>query len=74
VFGGGLIGAGDLLMASVQRHFDELTWRFEGDRPKLAAATLGGDAGVIGAAALARVELCGGMPDTRGERPADESS
>ena len=57
VFSGGLIEAGSLLFDAIETHFDDLTWRFKGDRPTLAAATLGPLAGVTGAGALARAEL-----------------
>lgn len=51
---GGLIQAGDQLLDPVRRHFDRLSWRIAPDRPRIELATLGGNAGVIGAAALAR--------------------
>lgn len=55
VLGGGLINAGAELLDPVRKHFDELTWRVSKDYPTIDFATLGGDAGVIGAAALARI-------------------
>ncbi|MGE0480682.1 MAG: ROK family protein [Phycisphaerae bacterium] len=54
VLAGGLINAGDLLLLPVQRHFERLTWKMAPDSPRIELAKLGGDAGVIGAAALAR--------------------
>ena len=55
VIGGGVSAAGDLLLDAIREHFRaNLTGR--GHRPELAirAATLGNDAGLIGAADLAR--------------------
>lgn len=54
VLAGGLINAGDVLLAPVLRHFERLTWKMAPDSPRIELAVLGGDAGVIGAAALAR--------------------
>ncbi len=53
VFAGGLINAGEKLMGPVQGHFDRLSWKIAPDAPRIALATLGTDAGTIGAAALA---------------------
>lgn len=55
VFAGGLINAGDKLLTPVRTHFEQQTWRIAKDQPQLELATLAGDAGLIGAAALARV-------------------
>jgi glucokinase len=55
--GGGMSGAGDLLLDSVQRHFSELTWNLAEDQPRIVLAELGNDAGMIGAARLALEEL-----------------
>ena len=55
VIGGGVSAAGDLLLDPIRQHFRaNLTGRTH--RPELAirAATLGNDAGLIGAADLAR--------------------
>lgn len=54
VLGGGLTGAGAQLLESVRMHFRRLTWHVVDDAPRLALATLGDSAGVIGAAAAAR--------------------
>ncbi len=54
VLAGGLIKAGDRLLRPVQAHFDRLSWKIAPDAPRIAFATLGNDAGTIGAAALAR--------------------
>lgn len=59
VLGGGLSGAGDQLLGPLRRHFAELTWNIADDVPEFELARLGNDAGVIGAAALARLEYDG---------------
>ena len=56
VVGGGVIAAGDLLLDPVRSEVRERALRPMNETPILEA-TLGNDAGVIGAAALARVEL-----------------
>lgn len=54
VIGGGLAAAGDLVLASARVHFaEELTGGGHRPSPRFVVATLGNDAGVIGAAALA---------------------
>ncbi|HMQ15269.1 MAG TPA: ROK family protein [Phycisphaerae bacterium] len=57
VLAGGLINAGDALMTPVRRHFDALRWRITPNRMRIDFATLGGNAGLIGAAALAQSEF-----------------
>jgi glucokinase len=52
VLSGGLINAGDQLLIPVRQHFERLTWKIAPDHPQIVLATLGGDAGVVGAAAL----------------------
>jgi len=54
VFAGGLINAGDRLLDPVQAYFEGLSWKLAPDAPHIALATLGTDAGTLGAAALAR--------------------
>lgn len=54
LLGGGLIGAGAQLLEPVRRHLRERTWRVAKDAPRIELATLGDDAGIIGAAAAAR--------------------
>jgi glucokinase len=56
VIGGGVIAAGDLLLDPARR---ELAARAlpPMNRTPVVAAELGGDAGMIGAAAMARIEL-----------------
>lgn len=56
VLAGGLIGANERLLDPVQRHFRELTWSAADDGPDIALARLGDDAGIRGAAELARME------------------
>jgi glucokinase len=56
VVGGGVIAAGDLLLEPARREVRERALTPMNKTPILAA-TLGNDAGVIGAAALARTEL-----------------
>lgn len=56
VLGGGLIRAGAQLLDPVRAHFEKQTWRIAKDQPRIEFATRGDDAGVIGAAALARDE------------------
>jgi len=53
VLAGGLIGAGDFLLEPVRKHFRELTWDLMEDFPEICFATLGNDAGFIGAAGCA---------------------
>lgn len=54
VFAGGLINAGDELLAPVLAHYERMSWKIAPDAPRIALATLGADAGTIGAAMLAR--------------------
>jgi glucokinase len=56
VVGGGVIAAGDLLLDPARREVRERALT-PMNRTPLLAATLGNDAGMIGAAAMARVEL-----------------
>ncbi len=53
VFAGGMIAAGDLLLESIRRHFKEQIWNLKQEPLEICFATLGEDAGIIGAAALA---------------------
>ena len=57
VFAGGLINAGSRLLTPVCQHFERLSWNIAPDAPRIAFATLGTDAGTIGAAALAHRAL-----------------
>ncbi len=56
VVGGGVMAAGDLLLDPARREVRERALTPMNETP-LLAATLGNDAGMIGAAAMARVEL-----------------
>jgi glucokinase len=58
VIGGGMSGAGDLLLAPTQRAFEDyLTARGRRPEPGIVLAALGPDAGLIGAADLARTRI-----------------
>lgn len=56
VIGGGVIAAGDLLLGPARRELQERALR-PMNRTPVVAAELGQDAGMIGAAAMARLEL-----------------
>ncbi len=53
VLTGGMIKAGDFLTKKVRRFFDEMIWTLKKESMEIRLATLGGDAGCIGAAGLA---------------------
>ncbi len=53
VMAGGLIAAGDRVLAPIRKYFSELTWKLLDDYPEILFATLGNDAGYIGAAGCA---------------------
>ncbi|UCD27730.1 MAG: ROK family glucokinase [Planctomycetota bacterium] len=53
VLAGGMIAAGDFLLDRVRKYFRELTWSLMEDFPDIRFATLGNDAGLIGAAGCA---------------------
>ncbi len=54
VFAGGMIAAGEVLLNAIKRFFDENVWTIKKEFVEICFATLGEDAGIIGAAALAR--------------------
>lgn len=54
VLSGGLMNVGELLLGPVRRHFEATTWNAARDGPEILPASLGNDAGIIGAAALTR--------------------
>jgi glucokinase len=54
VFAGGMIAAGDILLNRIQEFFDEYIWTLKKETVEICFATLGEDAGIIGAAALAQ--------------------
>jgi len=53
VFAGGMIAAGDALLGRIRYYFDQQIWSLKKETVEIAFATLGEDAGIIGAAALA---------------------
>ena len=58
VFAGGMIAAGDALLERIREYFDEHIWSIKKESVEIVFATLGEDAGIIGAAALAE-HTCG---------------
>ncbi|MFH1719014.1 MAG: ROK family protein [Planctomycetota bacterium] len=54
VFAGGMIAAGDALLNRIKYFFDKHIWTLKKETVEICFATLGEDAGIIGAAALAR--------------------
>jgi len=54
VFAGGMIAAGDALLNRIKHFFDKHIWTLKKEMVEICFATLGEDAGIIGAAALAR--------------------
>ncbi|MCH8851626.1 MAG: ROK family protein [Planctomycetes bacterium] len=50
VLGGGMAAASDTLLEPVRREFAELAWKLADDKPEIVLASLGGNAGAIGAA------------------------
>ena len=53
IFYGGMISAGNLLLEPIRKFFGEQVWKIQKEETELCFATLGDDAGIIGAAALA---------------------
>jgi len=54
VFAGGMIAAGEVLLNRIKDFFNEHIWTIKAESVEICFATLGEDAGIIGAAALAR--------------------
>lgn len=54
VFAGGMIAAGDILLNRIRDFFDRHIWKMKKENVQICFATLGEDAGIIGAAALAK--------------------
>lgn len=54
VFAGGMIAAGDILLNRIKDYFDEQIWKLKKETVEICFATLGEDAGIIGAVALAK--------------------
>lgn len=57
VFAGGMIGSGDVLLDGIKRHFADQIWELKQETVEICFATLGGDAGIVGAAALGKEAL-----------------
>ena len=57
VFAGGMIGAGPILLDRIKNYFNQYIWKLKSESVQICFATLGEDAGIIGAAALALEEL-----------------
>ena len=56
VFSGGLALAGDFLLQKIQRHFNAYHWTIQEPSCKLVISESGEKAGMIGAAAVARMD------------------
>lgn len=54
VFAGGMIAAGDALLDRIRYYFDELIWGLKKETVEICFATVGEDAGIIGAAVMAK--------------------
>lgn len=54
VFAGGMIAAGDVLLNRIKDYFNEQIWHLKKETVEICFATLSEDAGIIGAAALAK--------------------
>ncbi len=54
VFAGGMIAAGEVLLNRIKDYFNEQIWSLKKEAVEICFATLGEDAGIIGAAALAK--------------------
>ncbi len=54
LLGGGMSNAGDVLLDNVRRQYSAMHWHLYDDSPSIRLASLSNDAGIIGAAALAR--------------------
>ena len=63
VFAGGMIAAGDILLNRIRHYFNKYIWNLKSESIEICFATLGEDAGIIGAAALARHEQRQGKLD-----------
>jgi glucokinase len=63
VFAGGMIAAGDALLDRIKYYFNEHIWTLKKESVEICFATLGEDAGIIGAAALAKHAKAQGQLD-----------
>ena len=57
VFAGGMIAAGQVLLDRIKYYFDEYIWDLRKETVEICFATLGEEAGITGAAALARYSM-----------------
>ena len=57
VFAGGMIAAGEILLDRIKFYFNEEIWKLKKETVEICFATIGEDAGIIGAAALAKENL-----------------
>jgi glucokinase len=55
VFAGGMIAAGDILLDRIKYYFNQEIWKLKKETVEICFATLGEDAGIIGAAAMAKL-------------------
>jgi len=53
VFSGGMMAAGDALLNQIKHYFNEYVWKLKKETVEICFATLGEQAGIVGAAALA---------------------
>jgi len=53
VLAGGMVNAGEMLSIRVKKFFSEMIWQLKSESLDISLATLGGNAGVVGAAGLA---------------------
>jgi glucokinase len=65
VFAGGMIAAGDILLEGIKKAFNDYIWKLKKEVTDICFATLGEDAGIIGAAALARDSIENKKPETK---------
>ena len=54
VFAGGMIAAGDVLLDRIKYYFNKQIWKLKKETVEICFATLGENAGIIGAAAMAK--------------------
>ncbi|WP_139492171.1 ROK family glucokinase [Brevibacillus dissolubilis] len=57
VIGGGVSAAGEFLFSRIRESFDKYTWAYAAENCEILPATLGNDAGVIGAGWLVRAKM-----------------
>ena len=56
VFAGGMIATGEVLLERIRYYFKELVWGLRKENAEICFATVGEDAGIIGAAVAAQIE------------------